>query len=235
MRSLLRSDADADADASDERPASRSVRSGLRGLRNREPEGSVCCAGAGARSLEGPRRRISRAASWFVLAYRQQARAHGDLDRVMLQVLHAATGQGDPASVSSSIATSLGPRSDLRPGTVLTREYEGVLRRVMVVEFEREVTGERIRDKIAASKRKWPWMGGVVPLGYRVEARKLLVEEPEADLIRRIFSRYLELGSLPALQGELRERGNDLRVNAELSLFEFMLRCIILDIIYEIC
>jgi site-specific DNA recombinase len=74
-------------------------------------------------------------------------------------------------------------------------------------QFEREVTGERIRDKIAASKRKGLWMGGVVPLGYRVEARKLLVEESEAALVRRIFARYLELGSLPALQRELREQG----------------------------
>ena len=74
-------------------------------------------------------------------------------------------------------------------------------------QFEREVTGERIRDKIAASKRKGLWMGGVVPLGYRVEARKLLVDEPEAVLVRRIFARYLELGSLPALQRELREEG----------------------------
>jgi DNA invertase Pin-like site-specific DNA recombinase len=74
-------------------------------------------------------------------------------------------------------------------------------------QFEREVTGERIRDKIAASKRKGLWMGGVVPLGYRVEARKLWVDEPEAVLVRRIFARYLELGSLPALQRELREEG----------------------------
>ena len=74
-------------------------------------------------------------------------------------------------------------------------------------QFEREVTGERIRDKIAASKRKGLWMEGVVPLGYRVEARKLLVEESEAVLVRRIFARYLELGSLPALQRELRELG----------------------------
>ncbi|WP_348273251.1 recombinase family protein [Methylocapsa sp. D3K7] len=73
-------------------------------------------------------------------------------------------------------------------------------------QFEREV-GERIRDKIAASKRKGLWMGGVVPLGYRVEARKLLVDEPEAVHVRRIFARYLELGSLPALQRELREEG----------------------------
>ena len=74
-------------------------------------------------------------------------------------------------------------------------------------QFEREVTGERIRDKIAASKKKGIWMGGVVPLGYRVESRKLLVDEAEAETVRFIFRRYLELGSLPALQRDLRARG----------------------------
>ena len=74
-------------------------------------------------------------------------------------------------------------------------------------QFEREVTGERIRDKIAASKRKGLWMGGVVPLGYRVEARKLLVDDTEAITVRLIFERYLAVGSLPALQADLRERG----------------------------
>ena len=74
-------------------------------------------------------------------------------------------------------------------------------------QFEREVTGERIRDKIAASKRKGIWMGGTVPFGYRVEARKLVVEETEADIVRLIFRRYIELGSLPALEQDLRERG----------------------------
>ena len=74
-------------------------------------------------------------------------------------------------------------------------------------QFEREVTGERIRDKIAASKKKGIWMGGVVPLGYRVENRKLLVDDREADAVRLIFRLYLELESLPALQRELRDRG----------------------------
>ena len=74
-------------------------------------------------------------------------------------------------------------------------------------QFEREVTGERIRDKIAASKRKGIWMGGVVPLGYRVEARKLLVEEAEATTVRLIFERYLALGSLTLLRSDLRDRG----------------------------
>ncbi len=74
-------------------------------------------------------------------------------------------------------------------------------------QFEREVTGERIRDKIAASKKKGIWMGGVVPLGYRVKNRKLIVDEAEAETVRLIFQRYLELGSLPALQRDLRAQG----------------------------
>ncbi len=63
-------------------------------------------------------------------------------------------------------------------------------------QFEREVTGERIRDKIAASKRKGIWMGGVVPLGYRVENRALHVVEEHAAFVRDLFRRYLEIGSV---------------------------------------
>ena len=74
-------------------------------------------------------------------------------------------------------------------------------------QFEREVTGERIRDKIAASKKKGLWVGGVVPLGYEVKDRKLMVNEEEAATVRLIFSRYLDLGSLSALQRDLREQG----------------------------
>ena len=74
-------------------------------------------------------------------------------------------------------------------------------------QFEREVTGERIRDKIAASKKKGLWVGGVVPLGYEVRERKLIVNEEEAATVRLIFSRYLDLGSLSALQRDLREQG----------------------------
>ena len=73
-------------------------------------------------------------------------------------------------------------------------------------QFEREVTGERIRDKITASKKKGLWVGGVVPLGYEVRDRKLIVNEEEAATVRLIFSRYLDLGSLSALQRDLRER-----------------------------
>jgi DNA invertase Pin-like site-specific DNA recombinase len=61
-------------------------------------------------------------------------------------------------------------------------------------QFEREVTGERIRDKIAASKRKGMWMGGFVPLGYEVCDRRIVIDERQAETVRFIFRRYQELG-----------------------------------------
>ena len=70
-------------------------------------------------------------------------------------------------------------------------------------QFEREVIGERIRDKVAASRRKGMWMGGYVPLGYRVENRKLLVDEVEAASVRLIFERFVKLGSIKLLMREL--------------------------------
>jgi site-specific DNA recombinase len=74
-------------------------------------------------------------------------------------------------------------------------------------QFEREVTGERIRDKIAASKRKGMWMGGVVPLGYEVCDRRILIDEREAETVRYIFRRYLELGCVRLLKEDLDGRG----------------------------
>ena len=73
-------------------------------------------------------------------------------------------------------------------------------------QFEREVTSERIRDKIAASKRKGLWVGGKVPLGYETRDRKITVVEEEAEWVRTIFRRYLELGSLNLLMADLRKR-----------------------------
>jgi len=74
-------------------------------------------------------------------------------------------------------------------------------------QFEREVTSERIRDKIGASKRKGLWVGGVVPLGYHAKDRKITVAEEEAKTVRHIFQRYLELGSLSLLMADLRNAG----------------------------
>src|ERR1700730_621774 len=74
-------------------------------------------------------------------------------------------------------------------------------------QFEREVTGERIRDKIAASKKKGMWMGGIVPLGYDVHERRLMVNQSEAETVREIFRRYLELGCVRLLMEELNRRG----------------------------
>ncbi len=75
-------------------------------------------------------------------------------------------------------------------------------------QFEREIAGERIRDKIAASKAKGMWMGGTVPLGYDVEDRKLIVNESEASTVRMIFQRYAELGSVALLKADSTKRAS---------------------------
>ena len=74
-------------------------------------------------------------------------------------------------------------------------------------QFEREVTGERIRDKIAASKKKGIWMGGPVPLGYQVVERKLVPVPEEAERVRTIMRRYLEVRNVPRLIEILRAEG----------------------------
>src|SRR4051794_38113610 len=74
-------------------------------------------------------------------------------------------------------------------------------------QFEREVIGERVRDKIAASKRKGIWVGGPLPLGYRVADKQVLVVPEQAAAVRTIFARYLELGSIGAVIEDLDKRG----------------------------
>jgi DNA invertase Pin-like site-specific DNA recombinase len=74
-------------------------------------------------------------------------------------------------------------------------------------QFEREIASERIRDKVAASRRKGMWMGGSIPLGYDIKNRELVVNEHEAQVVREIFESYVRLGSVPALQAELDRRG----------------------------
>ena len=78
----------------------------------------------------------------------------------------------------------------------------------MTPTFEREVIGERIRDKFAASRRKEMWMGGIPPLGYDVIDRKLVMNEREAELVRLIFTRFPQLGSATELARELRKAGH---------------------------
>lgn len=73
-------------------------------------------------------------------------------------------------------------------------------------QFEREVTAERIRDKISASKRKGLWVGGMVPLGYDTKDRKISINKAEAERVREIFRGYLKLGSLSLLMADLHKR-----------------------------
>ena len=74
-------------------------------------------------------------------------------------------------------------------------------------QFERDVTSERIRDKIAASKRKGLWVGGMAPIGYDTKDRKITVNEVEAEQVRGIFQSYLKVGSINLLMRDLRNRG----------------------------
>ncbi len=74
-------------------------------------------------------------------------------------------------------------------------------------QFEREVTGERIRDKFAASKKKGIWMGGYPPLGYDVKDRKLVINQNEAQIVRDVYERFLVLKSVTYLAAELRDQG----------------------------
>jgi DNA invertase Pin-like site-specific DNA recombinase len=74
-------------------------------------------------------------------------------------------------------------------------------------QFEREVIGERVRDKIAASRARGMWMGGLVPLGYRVENRKLLVDDAAAATVRRVFEGFADIGSATRLLPILRAEG----------------------------
>ena len=79
-------------------------------------------------------------------------------------------------------------------------------------QFEREVTGERIRDKIAASKKKGMWMGGPVPLGYDARDRRLCINAGEAATVRHIYDRYVALRSIPKLMDELAESDHRTKV-----------------------
>jgi hypothetical protein len=74
-------------------------------------------------------------------------------------------------------------------------------------QFEREVIGERIRDKFAASRRKGMWMGGFVPLGYDLKDRKLIINKAEAATVRMIFQRFIRIGSATKLSTSLRAEG----------------------------
>jgi DNA invertase Pin-like site-specific DNA recombinase len=74
-------------------------------------------------------------------------------------------------------------------------------------QFEREVIGERIRDKVAASRKRGIWMGGYVPLGYEVKDRKLIIKESEAAIVRMIFERFVAVGSATALARALVTEG----------------------------
>src|SRR6202790_3419647 len=113
-------------------------------------------------------------------------------------VLDFVKAPGDPIQAGITI------RGHFNTTTSMGRLTLNVL--LSFAQFEREVTSERIRDKIAASKRKGLWVGGTLPLGYEMKDGKIAIVEEEAELVRWIFRRYLELGSVNELVRDLKER-----------------------------
>ena len=173
--------------------------------------------------------RSQRHAGWCCLpqAYDDGGRSGGTLDRPALQQLLAEIRQGrvdvvvvykidrltralaDFAKIveifDAQGVSFVSVTQQFNTTTSMGRLTLNVL--LSFAQFEREVTGERSRDKIAASKKKGMWMGGTPPLGYTVGNRKLVILEPEAARVREIYHRYAELGSVRLLQQELAARG----------------------------
>ena len=120
----------------------------------------------------------------------------GNMDRPALRALMADIAEG-------KVNTVVVYKVDR-----LTRSLAAkIIEQFDFAQFEREVTAERIRDKIAASKAKGMWMGGTVPLGYDLRDRKLYINRQEAECVREIFRHYLRLGTVPALMSYLRQSG----------------------------
>src|ERR1700726_2380992 len=130
----------------------------------------------------------------------------GRVDTVVVYKIDRLTRSlADFAKIDARGATFVSVTQQFKTTTSMGRLTLNVL--LSFAQFEREVIGERIRDKIAASKKKGMWMGGVPPLGYRVEDHKLLVIDSEAEIVRSIFRRYGELGSVRLLKVELEAQG----------------------------
>jgi site-specific DNA recombinase len=114
-----------------------------------------------------------------------------------------------PKPISEAKPTPVGPCSGPNMMTAGSPAAPRLTLNVLLsfAQFEREVTSERIRDKIAASKRKGLWVGGMAPLGYDTKDRKISINQAEADRVRTIFRNYLKLGSLGLLMADLRTKG----------------------------
>ena len=98
-------------------------------------------------------------------------------------------------------------------------------------QFEREVTGERIRDKIAASKKKGMWMGGRPPIGYKKEDKKLVIHKEEAQKVRMVLDKYLDLKSVPKLMHYLKE--NEIKTRTDKNFSKGQLYHLLANKVYK--
>src|SRR5262249_35998716 len=140
------------------------------------------------------------------LVHQLQERSYGGVSRVLrrrLQMLSAEFEKGEILDVRGAFFVSV--TQQFNTTTSMGRLTLNVL--LSFAQFEREVIGERLRDQIAASKKKGMGGGGMPPLGYRAQDRKLIVVDSQAEVVRTIFRRYVALGSVRLLQQELEARG----------------------------
>jgi Recombinase len=126
---------------------------------------------------------------------------------------YAAEKLIEPAPVAQRHAEHFAAFFERAEADLETRPMPVFLEAYSFAQFEREVISERVRDKIAASKRKGLWVGGPVPLGYRYLDKKLEIVPEEAETVRTIFTLYLELGSVAALIAELDQRSIRTKIN----------------------
>lgn len=136
--------------------------------------------------------------AWLIVNQQPRHRMMRFAQKELLQCKRYGHMVGEPVSATADLPKVIVPGAADRLTLNVLLSF---------AQFEREVTGERIRDKIAASKKKGMWMGGVVPHGYRVEDRKLIIEGAEAKEVQLIFELYSQLKSIPALIRELDARG----------------------------
>ena len=140
-------------------------------------------------------------------AYDDGGLSGGNMERPALQRLLEDTRHGliDVVVFDAQGVSFVAVTQQFNTTTSMGRLTLNVL--LSFAQFEREVTGERIRDKTAASKRKGIWMGGCPSIGYDVCDRRLVVNQAEAATVRQIYQRYLKTGSVPKLKRDLDRDG----------------------------
>ena len=152
---------------------------------------------------------VNRGGGACVVVRARESRAHGEGTVVVYKVDRLTRSLADFAKIVEQFdalnVSFVSVTQQFNTTSSMGRLTLNVL--LSFAQFEREVTGERIRDKIAASKKKGMWMGGYVPLGYDLGDRRIHINPKEAETVRAIYATYLRLGCVMALKNELDRKG----------------------------